>query len=84
MLVNDLMRKPTSLNEQQLEMLCLLKVPIPAEDYDEVKRMVVKSLARNIDSGTGNVMEEIEWITEIHEFWNRENAASRYVNTGIY
>ena len=39
----------TRLNQQQLDRLRLFQIPMPEQDYNEIKRLVVKTLAKNID-----------------------------------
>jgi hypothetical protein len=45
----DLSQEITRLNQQQQDMLRLFKSPMPEQDYNEIKRFVVKTLAKNID-----------------------------------
>lgn len=50
---------PTSLNEQQIMMLRLLKNPLPDADFQQVRRLAVKLLARKLD--------------EVTEDWEKKN-----------
>jgi hypothetical protein len=50
---------PASLNEQQVMMLRLLKDPLPDADFQQVRRLIVKLLARKLD--------------EVTESWEKEN-----------
>lgn len=50
---------PASLNEQQIMMLRLLKNPLPEGDFQQVRRLAVKLLARKLD--------------EVTEDWEKEN-----------
>jgi len=45
---------PASLNEQQILMLRLLKNPLPNEDFQQIRRLAVKLLSRQIDELTGD------------------------------
>ncbi|MEO6837725.1 MAG: hypothetical protein ABI185_05015 [Ginsengibacter sp.] len=45
---------PGSLNEQQVMMLRLLKKPLPDDDFQQVRRLAVKLLARRLDEVTEN------------------------------
>lgn len=49
---------PSSLNEQQILMLRLLKNPLPNEDFQQIRRLAVKLLSRQLD-----VLTE-EWETK--------------------
>ncbi len=40
---------PATLNEQQLLMLRLLKKPLPDEDFQQIRRLAVKLLSRQMD-----------------------------------
>ncbi|MBC7887709.1 MAG: hypothetical protein H7Z13_07450 [Ferruginibacter sp.] len=40
---------PTSLNEQQVMMLRLLKNPLPDEDFIQMQRLAIKLLAKQLD-----------------------------------
>lgn len=42
-------KEKRGLNEQQLQMLNLFKKPMAEEDYNEIRRAVVRILARNVD-----------------------------------
>ena len=50
---------PASLNEQQVMMLRLLKDPLPEADFQQVRRLAVKLLARKLD--------------EVTEDWEKKN-----------
>jgi capsid portal protein len=39
----------SSLNEQQVMMLRLLKNPMPAADFDQMRRLAVKLLSKQLD-----------------------------------
>ncbi|WP_448702598.1 hypothetical protein ACFGVR_09620 [Mucilaginibacter sp. AW1-3] len=39
----------SSLNEQQVMMLRLLKNPMPADDFDQMRRLAVKLLSKQLD-----------------------------------
>lgn len=41
---------PTTLNEQQLLMLRLLKKPLPDEDFQQIRRLAVKLLSHQMDA----------------------------------
>jgi capsid portal protein len=43
---------PSSLNEQQILMLRLLKTPLPNEDFQQIRRLAVKLLSRQLDELT--------------------------------
>lgn len=72
------MEKPTRLNEQQLEMLRLFQNPLPEPDFQEVKRFVVKILARNIDEEMERLEKEKGWTKETYEQWGKEHIRSPY------
>lgn len=50
---------PDSLNAQQVLMLRLLKNPLPDDDFQQMRRLAVKLLARKLDEKT--------------EEWERQN-----------
>lgn len=50
---------PASLNEQQVMMLRLLKDPLPDADFQQVRRLAVKLLAKKLD--------------EVIEVWGKKN-----------
>lgn len=57
------METSNSLNEQQLMMLRLFKNPLADEDFQLVRRLAVKLLAKKLDKVT-EVWEEENGITE--------------------
>lgn len=61
------------LNEQQMDMLRLFKNPMPQKDYDEIKKLAVKLLARNIDEEMGNLEKEQGWNQDTYEQWGNEH-----------
>ena len=75
---DNLMQEPTRLNEQQLEMLRLFKNPLSDQDYKEVKRLVVKILARNIDFEMERLEKEKGLTTEVYEQWGKEHMRTPY------
>lgn len=75
---DNLMQEPTRLNEQQLEMLRLFKNPLSDQDYKEVKRLVVKILARNIDFEMERLEKERGLTTEVYEQWGKEHMRTPY------
>ena len=50
MIQDNALKDKFSLNEQQLQMLNLFKKPMSEADYEEIRRTIVKVLARNIDA----------------------------------
>jgi hypothetical protein len=54
---------PSSLNEQQVMMLRLLKKPLPEEDFVQMRRLAVKLLAKQLNE-TVDKWEEKNNITE--------------------
>ena len=75
---DHLMEEPTRLNEQQLEMLRLFQNPMSAQDFEGIKRFVVKILARNIDEEMERLEKEKGWTKEIYEQWGKEHMRSPY------
>ena len=73
------MQEPTRLNDQQLEMLRLLKNPLPEQDYKEIKKLVVKVVAQNIDHEMERLEEENGWTEEDYEQWGKEHMRSHPV-----
>jgi hypothetical protein len=53
----------SSLNEQQVMMLRLLKNPMPAADFDQMRRLAVKLLSKQLDE----TVEEWEFKNNITE-----------------
>lgn len=54
---------PDSLNEQQIMMLRLLKNPLPETDFQQIRNLAVKLLARKLDL----IIEEWEDKNDISE-----------------
>lgn len=75
---DNVMREPTRLNEQQLDMLRLFKNPLSEEDYKEIKKFVVRILARNIDNHMERLEKEKEWTEETYEQWGKEHMRTPY------
>lgn len=75
---DHLMEKPTRLNEQQLEMIRLFQNPMREVDFEEIKRFVVKILARNIDEEMERLEKEKAWTKETYEQWGKEHIRSPY------
>lgn len=70
---NDLIQKQPGLNEQQLEMLRLFKNPMLKQDFDEVKRVIVQVLARNVDTEMDKLEREKGWTEDTYEQWGKEH-----------
>jgi hypothetical protein len=68
----------TRLNEQQLDMLQLFKNPMSQDDYDQIKRLAVKILAKNIDEEMNNLEKKNEWNTDTYEQWGKEHLRTPY------
>lgn len=68
----------TKLNQQQLDMLRLFQSPMPEQDYNEVKRFVVKTLAKNIDDEMERMEKEKGWNQETYEQWGKEHMRTPY------
>lgn len=66
------------LNQQQQDMLRLFKSPMPEPDYDEIKRFIVKMLAKNIDDEMERLEKEKGWTQETYEQWGREHIRTSY------
>ncbi|MCW3106150.1 MAG: hypothetical protein JWQ09_656 [Segetibacter sp.] len=75
---DNIMQEPTRLNEQQLEMLRLLKKPLPEQDYKEIKKFIVKILARNVDDEMERLEKEKGWTEENYEQWGKEHMRTPY------
>ena len=70
---DHLIKSADKLNEQQLEMLRLFKNPMPRQDFDEIKRVVVNILAKSIDDEMKNLEKEKGWTPETYEQWGKEH-----------
>jgi len=68
----------TRLNQQQLDMLRLFQSPMPEQDYNEIKRFVVKTLAKNIDDEMERMEKEKGWTQETYEEWGKEHMRTPY------
>ena len=68
----------TMLNQQQQDMLRLLKSPMPEHDFNEIKRFVVKMLAKNIDDEMERLEKEKGWTEETYEQWGKEHMRTPY------
>ncbi len=68
-----LTKQKASLNEQQLQMLKLFKKPMAEEDYNEIRRTIVKVLARNIDTEMASLEQERGWDANTYEQWGKEH-----------
>jgi hypothetical protein len=68
----------TRLNQQQLDMLRLFQIPMPEQDYNEIKRFVVKTLANNIDDEMERMEKVKGWTQETYEQWGKEHMRTPY------
>jgi hypothetical protein len=68
----------TKLNEQQMDMLQLFKNPMAQEDYEQIKRLAVKILAKNIDDGMSDLEKKNNWNTDTYEQWGKEHMRTPY------
>ena len=75
---DNLTQNPTRLNVQQLEMLRLFERPMPEKAYDEIKRLVVKTLAENVDAEMEKLEKEKGWTQETYEQWGKEHLRTPY------
>ena len=66
------------LNQQQLDMLRLFQSPMPEQDYNEIKKLVVKTLAKNIDDEMKRLEKEKGWTSETYERWGKEHMRTSY------
>jgi len=66
------------MNQQQLDMLRLFQSPMPEQDYNEIKRFVVKTLAKNIDDEMERLEKEKGWTQETYEQWGKEHRRTPY------
>ena len=58
---------PASLNEQQLMMLRLFKIPLPNENFQQIRRLAVKLLSRQLDELTGEWENKNDITSETYE-----------------
>ena len=77
---DNLTQNPTRLNVQQLEMLQLFEHPMPEKAYDEIKRLIVKTLAENVDAEMEKLEKEKGWTQETYEQWGKEHMRTPYKN----
>ena len=66
------------LNEQQLDMLRLFKEPMSEEDYNEIRRFIVKFLAKKLDGEMERLEKEKGWTQETYEQWGKEHFRTPY------
>lgn len=66
------------LNQQQLDMLRLFQNPMPEQDYVEIKRVIVKALAKNIDTEMELLEKEKGWTEQTYEDWGKEHLRTPY------
>ena len=66
------------LNQQQQDMLRLFKTPMQEQDYNAVRRFIVKTLAKNIDAEMHYLEKEKGWTEEIYEQWGKEHMRTPY------
>lgn len=71
-------KKQSSLNNQQLQMLKIFKTPMSNEDFTEVKRFIVRILAKNIDTEMTILEEENNWNADTYEQWGKEHLRTPY------
>ncbi|MGI8636004.1 MAG: hypothetical protein ACR2KZ_11445 [Segetibacter sp.] len=74
---DNLIQKQPGLNEQQLEMLRLFKNPMIKQDFDEIKRVIVQVLARNVDSEMDRLEKEKGWTEDTYDQWGKEHLRTR-------
>jgi len=63
----------TRLNPQQQDMLRLFKTPMPEQDYNDIKRLVVEKLAKMIDVEMEHLEQENGWNADTYEQWGKEH-----------
>ena len=73
-----LAQNPTRLNEQQLQMLNTFKNPFPEDDFAEIKKLIVKLLAKRIDDEMEKLEKEKGWTQETYEQWGNEHFRTPY------
>ena len=66
------------LNEQQIDMLRLFDKPMPQEDYEEIRRLVVQLLAKRLDEEMERLEKEKGWTQETYEQWGKEHFRTPY------
>jgi hypothetical protein len=66
------------LNEQQLAMIRLFEKPFPEEDYNEIRRFIVKTLAKKLDEEMERLEKEKGWTQETYEQWGKEHMRTPY------
>ncbi len=77
-----LLKNPTRLNEQQLQMLNLLNKPMPESDYNEVRRLIVKNLAKRADEEMEKLEKEKGFSEDTYNEWGKEHMRTPYKQTG--
>ncbi|TFF36762.1 hypothetical protein [Mucilaginibacter psychrotolerans] len=65
-----------SLNEQQLLMLRLLKKPMPEASFKEIKELVVKLLAKQIDESVEEWEKENDITPQYYEELSKQHFRS--------
>ena len=78
MIQDNVLKDKFSLNEQQLQMLNLFKKPMSKADYEEIRRAIVKVLARNIDAEMEQLEKEKGWTAETYSQWGKEHNRTPY------
>ncbi len=68
----------TQLNEQQLDMVRLLKIPMAEEDYLQMRRLAVQLLAKKIDEEMERLEKEKGWTQDTYEQWGKEHMRTPY------
>jgi hypothetical protein len=59
-------------------MLKLFKEPMPEEDYNKIKRLIVKILAKKVDEEMENLEKEKGWTKDTYEQWGNEHLRTPY------
>ena len=59
-------------------MLRLFQNPMPEQDYVEIKRVIVKALAKNIDTEMEVLEKEKGWTEQTYEDWGKEHLRTSY------
>ena len=73
-----LAQQPTVLNEQQQQMLRLLKNPLPEEDYKLIKKEILFLKAKRIDASLEQWEKENNITADDYDRWSKEHFRTPY------
>lgn len=75
---NALNQDNHGLNEQQLDMIRLFKKPMPQDDFQQMRKLAVQLLSKQLDEVMDNWEKENNITEDTYEKWSKEHRRTSY------